>query len=113
MNIIEKNSGSITLVSLIGELDAATAPDVQSRLLQFMQEGKKFMVLDFSKTTYLASAGMRVLLSVAKRAENLDGQLYLAAMSPTINDILKVTGFLPYFKAFGTVEEAAAAMESN
>ena len=37
MDIIEKTSGSITIVSLKGHLDTATAPEVESRLLQMFQ----------------------------------------------------------------------------
>jgi anti-anti-sigma factor len=113
MNIIEKRKGHITVVALIGELNATAGPDAQYKLLQFVQEGKKFMVLDLSQTSYLASAGMRVLLMLSKRIEATDGRLFLAGMSTIIRDILDVSGFLTYFKTFDTMDEAVAALESS
>ena len=112
MDIIEKTSGSITIVSLKGHLDTATAPEVESRLLQMFQEGKKYMVLDFSEVTYLASAGMRVLLTLAKRVKGLAGRLMLTALLPTVHDVLSITGFLPYFEIYETVEKAVEAMKA-
>lgn len=112
MDIIEKTSGSITIVLLKGRLDTATAPEVQSRLLQLFQEGKKYMILDFSEVNYLASAGMRVLLILAKHAKGLAGRLMLAALLPTPHDVLSITGFLPYFEIYETVEKAVSAMKA-
>jgi len=106
MNIIEKTSGRITVISLNGHFDATTATEVQTRLLQFLQEGKKYMILNVSEVTYLASAGMRVLLILAKRATALEGRLILSGLSPTIHEVLSITGFLPYFEIYETAEMA-------
>jgi len=112
MEIIEKTSGSITIVYLKGRLDTVTAPAVESRLLEMFQEGKKYMVLDFQGVNYLASAGMRVLLSLAKRIKNLSGRLMLTALLPAIHDVLSITGFLPYFEIHETVDKAVEAMKA-
>jgi anti-anti-sigma factor len=112
VDIIEKTSGSITLVILKGCLDTATAPEVESRLLQMFQEGKKYMILDFSEVTYLASAGMRVLLTLVKHVKGLAGRLMLAALLPTVHDVLSITGFLPYLEIHETVEKAVEAMRA-
>ncbi|MCX5716592.1 MAG: STAS domain-containing protein [Candidatus Omnitrophica bacterium] len=112
MDIIEKTSGSVTIVSLKGRLDTTTAPEVDSRLLQMFQEGKKYMILDFSGVTYLASAGMRVLLILAKRIKGLAGRLMLTALLPTLHDVLSITGFLPYFEIYETVEKAVEVMKT-
>ncbi len=112
MEIIEKTSGSITIVFLKGCLSTAEAPEVESRLLQMFQEGKKYMILEFSEVTYLASAGMRVLLTLAKRVKGLEGRLMLTSLLPTVHEVLSITGFLPYVEIYETVEKADEAMKA-
>jgi len=106
IDIREKAQGDMTIVELAGKLDASTTPSVQEHLLKMIQEGKKYLVLDFGGVTYLASSGLRMLLLVVRQVNKLEGGLVLCRLTGTMRDTLEVTGFLPYFIVVPTPEEA-------
>ena len=106
MEIQEKYPGESTIVDLVGKLDASTTPVVEARIIKMIQEGKKYLILDFGKVTYLASSGLRMLLLVVRQIQKLEGSLVLCTLTPTMLDTLEVTGFLPYFKLASSTEEA-------
>ena len=102
----ETHSGDNTIVAILGKLDAATAPAALDRLLAIVREGKKFLALDFSEVTYLASSGLRMLLVVTREITSLEGRLVLCSMDSTMESTLEVTGFLPYFRLVPSSTEA-------
>ena len=110
MNINVKNIGAISVVELEGRIDSSVSPEVESRLLQLVQEGRKFLVLDFKAVEYMASAGMRILLVLAKRVKELEGLICLASVTGGVGDILSVVGFVPHFDIYETVDQAIDAM---
>ena len=103
----ESHSGDVTTVVLTGKLDAATTPAAEAQLLALVREGKKFLALDFSGVTYLASSGLRMLLVLTREINALEGQLILCQMDQTMRDTLEVTGCLPYFRLAATSDEAS------
>lgn len=105
----KSRSGDSTLVELEGKLDASTTPAIETRLLELIRSGEKFLAIDFSAVTYLASSGLRMLLVVLRTATSLDGKIILCGLDPAMTDTLEVTGFLPYFQ---TAPDQAAALES-
>ncbi|NTV02081.1 MAG: STAS domain-containing protein [Chlorobiaceae bacterium] len=106
IDIKEKAQGDRTIVELAGKLDASTTPSVEERLVRMIQEGKKYLVLDFGGVTYLASSGLRMLLLVVRQVNKLEGGLVLCRLNDTMRDTLDITGFLPYFIVVPTPEEA-------
>ncbi|NTU67538.1 MAG: STAS domain-containing protein [Chlorobiaceae bacterium] len=115
MNMIEikeKAQGDTTIVELLGKLDASTTPSVEERLVRMIQEGKKFLVLDFGGVTYLASSGLRMLLLVVRQVNKLDGGLVLCRLTDTMRDTLDITGFLRYFTITLGVEDAVRKISS-
>ncbi|MEI8186607.1 MAG: STAS domain-containing protein [Chlorobiaceae bacterium] len=106
MDIQERSQGELTIVDLEGKLDASTTPIVEARIIKMIQEGKKYLILDFGKVTYLASSGLRMLLLVVRQIQKLEGSLVLCTLTQTMLDTLDVTGFLPYFKLASSSDEA-------
>ncbi len=112
IEIQERTQGDSTIIELAGKLDASTTPAVEAKLVKRIQEGKKYLVLDFGGVTYLASSGLRMLLLVVRQIQKMEGQLVLCRLDQTMRDTLDITGFLPYFKIASTTEEALQILES-
>jgi len=102
----ESQSGDVTVISLSGKLDAATTPATEARLVALAREGKKFLALDFSGVSYLASSGLRMLLVLTREITSLEGGLVLCNLDDTMKGTLEVTGFLPYFRLASSADEA-------
>ena len=110
MEIAEIVTGFVTVVSLKGRVDSIHAPVIQEYVLRLIWSGKKHLILDFEGVTFLASAGLRMLLNVAKQIKPLHGRIILSRLPPAVQKILELAGFLPFFEVCGSLEDAADAM---
>ncbi len=112
MELHEEHRGDSTRITLVGDLDAASSTSTQDTILAKLREGHKYLILDFSQVTFLASSGLRMLLVLAKETTALEGKLVLAQLNPTMQETLQMTGFLPFFTLVPTLEEGWAAIAS-
>ena len=113
LNITEKKKGKATIFSIQGRLDSNSSPEVEQKIIQSIDQGSKDVVLDFSSLDYISSAGIRVLVHCHKEIEKLHGHIYLAAVPKPIENVLYITGFLPYFKVFEQQNEAVEALSKS
>ncbi|PVX24224.1 MAG: anti-sigma factor antagonist [Candidatus Bathyarchaeum sp.] len=101
-----KTEGDITIAVIIPRFDAYTANDIETSLKEIIGKGARKIICDFSQTEYVASAGLRVLLSSAKSLQKCGGQIVMASMKPYVKEVFEVSGFTQIFKVFDSQEEA-------
>ena len=85
-----KNADQLT-VAVTGRIDTATAPELE----KFIPEdigGVSELILDLKDTSYISSAGLRVLL-VAQKKMNVQGSMKVIHVNEYIREIFEVTGF--------------------
>ena len=91
LNIKKTIENGTGLFALGGRLDTTTAPELEKELKESLP-GLTELVLDFDKTEYISSAGLRVLLA-AQKTMNQQGGMKLIHVNETIMEIFEVTGF--------------------
>ena len=91
----EVSSGYI--VTLEGELDTASAIEVDQQLQALHKVTGKDILIDCSKLEYIASSGLRILLGLQKSAKANGNKLVLKSLNEEITDIFKATGFIDIF----------------
>ncbi len=101
-----KTEEDLTTVVIVSRFDAYTASDVETALKDLIGKGAKKIICDFSQTEYVASAGLRVLLSSAKILQKCGGQIVMASMKPYVREVFDISGFTQIFKVFDSQEEA-------
>lgn len=84
------DGASSTTVRIHGELDAATAPGLGERLDELSRAGRT-IELDLSPTTFIDSAGIRVLVRSLWAAQSAGAALTIVATSPAAENILRIT----------------------
>ena len=83
------NEGILSLYPK-GRIDSANAEAVEREINDALNTCPcKAVVLDLSEITYLSSAGLRVLLRLKKRVDDLE----ITEVAPAVYDILEMTGF--------------------
>jgi len=107
MEISEASSGGAHIVSLKGRLDTRTAPDVEARLTALLGTGAH-VVADLGGVSYISSAGLRVLLKVAKQARMTEARFALAAPQVPVREVLEISGFDKVLGIHATVDAAMA-----
>jgi anti-anti-sigma factor len=101
-----KTENDITIAFMVPRLDASNANSVEAEFRELLAKGTKKIICDFSQTDYVASAGLRVLLSTAKSLQKLGGQILLVSMKPYVFEVFEISGFTQIFKIFGSQKEA-------
>ncbi len=107
MEIYVDSMGSVTLITLVGEMDGKTAPVAQDQILPLIQPGSRIL-LGMNDLAYMSSAGARTLLLIYRQITQNQGGVILAGLNAEIQDMLAATGFLDYFELAATVEDGLA-----
>ena len=91
--------GGRTVVTVEGELDVATAPDLEKVLVEAsLTDGPLFV--DLTPTTFLDSTGLKVLVRCARQ---LDGRFTLVCPADN-HPVMRVVNFAGFEQAFPVVE---------
>ena len=86
----EKNDAAVTL-HISGRLDTTTAPELEAAV-NAMPDDVNALTLDMTEVAYISSAGLRVLLGVQKKMNQI-GSMKLTGVCETVMDVLEITGF--------------------
>jgi anti-sigma B factor antagonist len=80
------------LLSVRGELDTLTAPELDAALRELQAGSSGTPVVDLTGVTFLASSGLAVLIQAAQRAEDSGRRVHLVVSSRAVLRPLEVTG---------------------
>lgn len=109
MEIEEEKSGSLSVVALIGRVDGLVAPDLEKRISSIVERGDVRMLLDCARMSYISSAGLRAVLSGARKCQQAGGKLTLCALQPACKTVFEISGFLTIIDNHDTRDAALAA----
>jgi anti-sigma B factor antagonist len=104
----EKVDDSTYVIALAGEVDLYTAPEFKQQLLDVIAKGATDVVVDFTKTTFIDSTTLGVLVGGVKRLRAQDGRLSLVCSDRNITKIFEITGLDRVFTIYPTRDEALA-----
>ena len=79
-------------ITLVGELDAASAPIFKAEVERAAGPAIRRLVLMMQGLEYIASAGLRVLI-FAKQKMGTNVDIYVIGAQPQVLDTLQKTGF--------------------
>ncbi|PSQ70784.1 MAG: anti-sigma factor antagonist [Bacteroidetes bacterium QH_9_67_14] len=91
-------------------------PDGQQlhdQLRELVDEGKTHVVVDLSKTKFMNSSGLGMLISGLTTMRNAGGDLRLARVADRIQSLLVITKLITVFKEFDTVDEAVESFDTE
>ncbi|PPI97248.1 STAS domain-containing protein [Nocardia nova] len=106
----QRTEGSAVVVTVAGEVDMNSAPELQSALDRALQAEPTAVVLDMTEVRFLGSAGLSVLLATSQSTAT--GGLRVVA-SPAVRRPIEVTALDALLRLFPTVADALAAPEQT
>lgn len=112
MQIEIQTRDNITFVTLDGDIDASTAPQVQGQVLP-LAKSQSQILMEMSKVPYMSSAGLRMLLSTYRQVTAKEGKLVLVGVSEELLETMALTGFLDFIKTVETCEEGINWLQSD
>ena len=108
MEITTRELARADVISVNGQLDAATAPDLEKSIQGFYDHERYRIVLDLGSVEFLASAAIRILVETLKIARKNKGDLVLAQPSTRVRRALGIVGLDTVFSTYDDVAEAVA-----
>ncbi len=97
------------IFELHGKLDVNTAPKVQEEVMAKVGQDCR-LVLDMKDCDYVSSAGLRVMLVIAKQLTKVGGYGVIANLLEEVKDVMQMTGFDNLFKSYESIDQAVAAV---
>jgi len=81
-----------TTVHVAGEIDLASAPALERRVLEAIAGGARAVTLDMSEVSFMDSTGLRSVLTIREAALAAGGSLVLSRPSEPVRRLLDVSG---------------------
>ena len=98
--------GDVVVVAMAGELDIATASELDELLIRLAASGHHRLVLDTAQLVFCDASGIRVLIRARARVDGQQGWLRLAAVDPRLRKILRILALGRVLPAFDDVYRA-------
>ena len=108
MDISVRSEQGFSVVAVSGRLDAGTAQEFEHNCAQLIDNGGRRFVLDLSALEYVSSAGLRSVLTIAKKLKVAGGSLVLCGLSGFVRDVFAIAGFDNFLSVYDTVADAIA-----
>lgn len=93
---VEEIDGKL-VATLVGELDTAAAAETEKALMPLLNADGKEIIIDCTGLEYIASSGLRLLLGVLKKAQDVGSHVVLKNVNDVVKDVLDLTGFVSIF----------------
>ncbi len=112
MEISTERKGSVLVATTEERIDGVNARAFQDALQAAIEDTDRAVIIDLSQLTYISSAGLRVILLIARTLQRQDGNLAVCSLSDPVLEVFQISGFDQIIKTYGTQEEAVSALTS-
>ena len=91
MKITKTMENNAVILTVEGWLDTKSAPELGKEIEELSDLEK--LTLDFENLEYIASAGLRTVLSAYKKMKSMNGNFSIIHVSSEVMDVFRLTGF--------------------
>jgi anti-anti-sigma factor len=110
MEITKRKEKDVSIVAVSGRIDAITAPDFEKSLDELIAAGDRVILIDLTALGYISSAGLRSILSSAKKLKALSGEILFTGLQGPVEEVFQISGFKSIFRIFPSEAEALGSM---
>jgi anti-sigma B factor antagonist len=113
LTVSTEQHGAVAVVAVAGELDMATAPQLQHEVAVLLEAGQTRLVFDLANVSFCDSTGLSVFVRARNRSETAGGEVRLAAPQRSVRRILEVSGLVEVLRTYPTVGDALASGDAT
>ena len=111
MDLVISEVSGVTKAELTGRLDTANVNDLETRFTAGIMPKAQPTVVDLSNVSFIASLGIRMLLTVARGLSRRGAKFAMFGANPAVMEIFETTALADIIPIVDT--EAAAIAEVN
>jgi len=93
MEIVTERIGDIVIVKPKGRFYSGAAVAAEESFAAALCHGVPRLAIDMSELEYISSAGLRVLLKIAKQIQRASGKLVLFGLNRNVREVFSITAF--------------------
>ena len=110
MKIEETILNDVSRINLKGRFDAYTSDSVEKFIRERIEKGRSQFVLNMENVSFISSAGLRVVIIIARELRNEHkGDLHIAVLQPTVKRVFEISGLDNILKIFDDEQTATTA----
>jgi len=106
MEFITTINNNFAVIMPKGRIDTSTALEFDNKIKNVIDKGIIKVIIDFSHTDFISSAGVRILHIRIKEIKNLKGKVGLSNMLEPVEEVFEVSGFATIFNIYKSMDEA-------
>lgn len=103
----------VGVLSVEGELDALTSPELTRFFNTQASDRYVNVILDLEHLSYSSSAGIRIFLGLARDARFRGGDLRIANVQAQVDKIFKLSKFDKIVQIYASVDEAVQSFTKD
>jgi len=100
------------VIEVKGQVDSKTVIDLRDYLDQNIT-GDFPIALDLTEVPFMSSAGLRTLLTLNRKTQDMNIKLCLVGVIEEISETMNVTGFLQYFTMQPNIADLSEESKEN
>lgn len=104
------SQGDAQVLSLSGELDYHSSPELREKLTELTSKQAPKILVDLSGVDYMDSSGIATFVEAFQKTKRYQGRLILAALTPTVRGVFEIAKLDSIFEIAPTVGEAVKSL---
>jgi anti-anti-sigma factor len=106
VEIETRQSRDILIVDMAGRLDSSTSGTSYDKMVGIAKSGAKRIILNLDKLEFVTSAGLRVILTMAKLLQSVRGEMKICNTRAPVREVLESSGFNSLIRIFDDEKSA-------
>lgn len=111
MEIIQRESNSVAILDISGEIDLYNAPEIKVIISQLIEAKKFNVIVNLDKVSYIDSSGIGALISSFSNLKKNQGSLKIINVYSSVKKVFELTKLTNFFEIFDSEGEAIASFD--
>ena len=110
--VSEELDDGILRINLSGRMDNAGVQSIDMKFTALTATRKALIVVDLSGVPFVASIGIRTLVSNARALRLRGGRMALFGAQPVVDEVLRTTGITTIIPTYADLQKAREALKA-
>ena len=103
----------VSVLTIKGRVDTASTSKLENICNKLLSQQESKVLIDGTSIDFISSAGLRVLLKLAKEVKKYSGNLAVAHINDYVHQIFKISGFNELFPIYDNVVEGLNLLQKK
>ena len=104
-----KDANGVLVIEVDGQLIVGNRQELKQKVLDALEAGERKFLVDFTRTGYIDSSGLGVLVSLSKKIRDEGGDLRLAGLNEDLRTLFELTKLDTLFAISDSAQDALSA----